>query len=287
MTQPAFGDTVTAESDRISPTWLKDFTGSRLRFVCAEIQAALLDGACFAVGARFPDEAPDDAFYWLAADRLVERGFQEARAAYVLRLKQWLDLHRRRGTATGLLLALLGYVSPASLRMRVVKSGGSWDTYEAVVVPFPAGASDPVPPDHVMAIPNNWDWDSQSQPFAGITQNWRTWIIVYTGALWSRAPKCGSGVKCGSGQACGWSGNPLQAESLQALALFWKSAGCWIPYIILSFDNTLFDPSAPPGDASLPDGRWARHGKPIADVTYTRRYVRARAVASSYLPVGA
>ena len=75
-----------------------------------------------------------------------------------------------------------------------------------------------------------------------------------------------------------------QVQTIQAIVRQWKAAhNLQGPYghnagIIVSFDATLFKPFAPPGDASLPDGRWGKWAKVVSGV-----YVASRSANAIYL----
>ncbi|MFS8066597.1 MAG: hypothetical protein ACMG6S_09530, partial [Byssovorax sp.] len=67
-------------------------------------------------------------------------------------------------------------------------------------------------------------------------------------------------------------------EQLRGVLDEWKPAGIAVPYIIISFDPSAFDPLTPgpypaPG---MPDGTWHNHGKVVGGVRVPTRLSSAR-----------
>ena len=64
------------------------------------------------------------------------------------------------------------------------------------------------------------------------------------GTKYVNAASAASGVNTanwGDGVTCwGWAGTNAQARALTQLATQWKSARCWIPWIVVSYDATMF-----------------------------------------------
>lgn len=196
-----------------------------------------------------------------------------------------------------------------------------WDTYDEGETPFPPGAGNPNPPAHYITpgTQANWVWDSLSLPFFAEYgwMYWRKWIVIFSPpgdvnspweaptATWAPAtgsvtvtvqsdPVLGS-VYVGSGDATtsatefhwddgtcwDWTGTSQDAASLVQLAKTWKSGGCWIPWIIVTYDATMFDESQPFGSSKLPDGNWGYWGKVVADATYGSVYTASRPPSST------
>jgi hypothetical protein len=189
-----------------------------------------------------------------------------------------------------------------------------WDTYLAGENPFPAGQSIPTPPDHYVTIPprafaSNWDWDGSSLPYFYPSVCWRAWIIIQSlsNSPWQTpfaqwAPSSGhisvttasdptygtvyvgtggSGYSIyqfswDDGTVWDWTGTPDEANALRLQAKEWKSAGCWIPWIIVSYNSVMFDETLSFGSNRLPDGNWGFWGKVVTDATYGTVYVPAR-----------
>jgi hypothetical protein len=307
--------TFRAEGDLISPTYLNGPVFQAYRYSMALMFDALADTAALAVRARFPNLAPLDALQWLAQDRQIFQGPSETNAAYVARLIQWLDIWRHAGSSTGILLAYLSWLTPLAPQVLTVQSsaagaGSSWDSYAAGSTPFPAGSSTPTPPIHQAVIPANWDWDGASQPYFNSWAYWRKWIIIQSSgsqapwtaptATWASggtfsltvvsdatygtrytnggtaASASATSFNWGNGVTCwGWAGTYQQALQLTALAKSWKSAGVWVPWIIVSYNASWFQPGNAAGTDS-PDGTWGYYAKIVSDATYGSRYVASR-----------
>lgn len=243
------------------PTWLNGYWGGRYVYPMGLFLDIWADATIFAVQARFPDGAPEDAFTWLAQDRQIDRGFQEPISSYKERLKLWLDLWRRAGSAESVMVALGGYIAPSVATMRTVSNSSAWDTIEAGESP---------PPVHTLVSPPNWDWDSAvynhktADPTdPEYTAKWyRAWVVIYPpSSLWVKDLKCGTGIICGSGFACGYSGTTDEGRSIKEQVRKWKPAHATIVNIMLAFDSTVLDPaSAYPNVGVLPDGRFRWYG---------------------------
>lgn len=315
LVTPPTTTTFVDEGQAISPTWLRAHWSSRVEYSLQVSFDALSDAAGYAIRAGLPSLAPVDALPWLAQDRQLQQGPGETNAAFVSRLQQWMDIWRHAGTSTGLMLALRSAVAPSTPEMACVSSSGaisSWDTYANGLVPFPASASEPDPPAHQAILPNNWLWDSVSQPFYAPWMWWRKWIIIWSigGSPWP-APSAtwatggslslsvvangtygqvyvnggtpstpGTGFVWGDGTCWGWAGTAAQAQALTNLARQWKSAGCWIPWILVTYEATMFDLLQSFGSSKLPDGTWGYWSKVATDATYGQVYVPARPAAN-------
>lgn len=319
---PATTTTFRDSGYAMSPTWLKSYWSSRFLYSLWVMYDALADSAGYAILARFPSRAPDDALPWISRDRQIAPGPNETTTSLRARLIQWLDLWRHAGSSTGLLLALRAYLYPLLPRVVAVNSSGHdpipnmyyscWDTYDAGVVPFPPGASEPTAPSHRTIIGANWTWDGASQPYYYPWMWWRKWLIIYSPAgdpnspwaaptsTWSPASGTvtvsvvsdatygsvysGSG---GSGSAStefywddgtcwDWTGTSQEAASLSLIASTWKSAGCWIPWIIVSYDNDRPSSGFGAGGGYNPDSSFGYWGKVVSDATYGTVYIAAR-----------
>lgn len=262
----------------ITPTWLNGPIGAKYLYSMAVIYDALSDAASYAVRARFPQLAPSDALSWIGQDRQIDRGFQESEVSYVARLLLWLDLWRTAGNAKSMLLAMLGFVTPDEIAVRVVSDSSAWDSYPSGTNVLTAGN-----PTHLLASPTNWRWDSVADPFQTGIEWWRVWVILYPDSgLWTQG-KAWAAFTWGDGTCFGFSGTVDQSSSLSSLAQKWRSAHAWVVYVILAFDSTLFDPSLSFGSSKLPDGNWGHWGKVASSGGFSRVYVPARNQSASYV----
>lgn len=209
-------------------------------------------------------------------------------------------------------------LTPKMLTVQSAGDGSlsSWDTYVKGEAPFPPTLTNPTSPDHYVSAPANWRWDGLSQPYYYPGTRWRKWVVIFqpasdTQTQWAAptatwAPASGSVVVSviadavygsryiGSGSSVtaptefnwddgtnwDWTGTTQDAASLQRLCIQWKSAGCWIPWIIVAYDGTMFDQTLAFGSAKLPDSTWGYWGKVASDATYGTVYVAARPASS-------
>lgn len=265
------------EGDQISPTWLNGPVAQKYRYSMNVIFDALADAASYAVLARFPQRAPDDAFSWIASDRQIDRGLSEPKETFITRLLLWLDLWRIAGNAKSMLLAMLSNVSPNLIRVRQVSDSSVWDTFE--VGTDPLALPDPV---HLRVTPTNWRWDSLLDPYRTGISWWRVWVILYASSIWNQGKNWGS-FTWGDGTCWGFSGTAQEAQSITNLAKKWRAGHAWVVFVILAWDNTMFDPSLAFGSAKLPDGKWGHWGKVTSSGGFPRVYVQARSTSASYL----
>jgi hypothetical protein len=262
------------ESDDIQPTWLTGPIASRYRYGMNVIYDALADAFGFAMRVNLPSLAPPDALQWISSDRQIDQGPNESDASFVQRTIQWLDLMPYAGNSTGVLLALRGAVIPADVTMRTVSNSGDWRTYLAGSNPMPPGATVPIPP--VQHINNVWNYDANGDPFFGFRGRWRMWVIIYADPSFAPTPTTtyGGGARYGDGTAFNWAGTQEMRNLLQQLVRKWKSAHCYVPQILVSYDPTLFDPTASFGSPKNPVGTWGHWGHIVSG-----SYVPARTMA--------
>ena len=266
----------------ISPSWLRGKTGSRFMYSMAIQFDAIADGAAYAVLARFPSLAPQDALPWIANDRQIEQGFQEPQPAWVLRLAQWLDRWAHAGSPWGVLMAVRGWVAPDQCAVATVSNRAAFDSYAA------GAPCDPYhPPVHVqVASLGGWDWDSLTGFFLFYTTPWRMWVILYPSAsTWQKTGQVwGDGSLWGEGNVYGVSGGPATSAQLQGLRATikkWKRARTWVPWIILSWDSAAFLPN---GAGAQPEGLYATWSKVTPTGNGGRpQYVRSRYAAAAYV----
>lgn len=63
-----------------------------------------------------------------------------------------------------------------------------------------------------------------------------------------------------------------EASAFTAIAKQYKAANVWIPYVIVSYDATMFDPTQAFGSSKLPDGTWGTVAKVVTDSTWGSLY---------------
>lgn len=263
-------------SDAISPTWLNGPVGSRWRYAMAILWDAMADASGYAVRARFPSLCPPDALPWLSQDRQIDRGFAETDDHFRKRLIRWLDAWRFAATVTGELLAMRGETSPVLGLVRTVDNSGNWYSYAAGFEPWPDGQAIPTPPTFQRGHSGAWNWDGASDPFYGTRTWWRMWVIVYASGIYATPSKTWGGFNWGDGTCWGWAGTVGQSSALTSLCAKWRAAHCWIPFVLVTYDGTMFNPSGFFGDPTLPDANWGHYGKIVADGTWGQIRVPAR-----------
>jgi hypothetical protein len=281
----------------IAPTWLRsgvvpNSPGNGFRYLYtsgAGVDLAIekMDEAMLA---RMPTRGTVTALPYLGRDRVIVRGFQETDATYAERLRRAFDSWARAGSDRGLLSNLLAYVSPATPMGRAVTSDepssdfAVWRTY----VPGASGQNLNGPPSTLTIGPSNWNWDSAGGP--NVRGWWRTWPIIFAVAPddW-----CHPGPKWGAGLGWKW-GDHSRAwgfdrpygvyQTMRTILAQWKRAGSIVPWLIVSFDATMFDPSKPADNVKNPDGTWGYWHKNIVDpVTGITTAVAARNASARYI----
>jgi len=263
----------------LSPTWLQGPVGVRYMYTLAIAMDALSDWLVYAAAANCPSQAPPDAVPWISQDRGLATGPNESSASVMRRQQLWLDLWKRAGNPTGLLLAIRSYFYPALPAVSLIcdgdptgtplpNGGSTWYQYASGAPDFLPGASDPVPPSVERRSMGHWNWD-------GTNKWYRSWIVIYADNVTLAAPTQTWGAPntwaWNDGTIWGISGSlatPALAPSLQSRARQWKGAHAVVPNILISFDSTWLQPDSIAG--KLPDGTWnninstTRKAAPIA-----------------------
>ena len=172
-----------------SPTYLQGYAGQRYGYTLAVMWDALGDAMAYAVRARFPDCCPSDALPYLAIDRQIDRGPNEAEASYRARLKLWLDLWRHAGSARSVITALEVWFGGTYEIETVAQSqavGTAWDVYNPATQQIA----------HQLVSPANWTWDDTNVAP-------RAWVIVQGGGYSPTTEAYGSGSTWGNGEVFG------------------------------------------------------------------------------------
>lgn len=257
MASGLFRDMVKA----FSPPWLigpVDTTqsppagvGERFMYTLALAWDALMEHLRQGMLAHMPGQGPPDSLPPLGSDRAIIRGAAEPDANYASRVSMAFDTWHYAGAAWNLLSQLIAYAFPAIPLMRTVSNAPGvsvWDSMSSSGFSLATWQ-------HVKALDGNWNWDSV------YTNWWRGWIVIYAGSYLTKDGRWGDGKKWGDGRTWGTSATRAQIKSLRQIAAQWKPQHAYVVNIIISFDNTLFNPFAAAGDASLPNGTWGKWGK--------------------------
>ncbi len=244
----------------LSPPWLQSKVGAAFVYTCALHADALVDKAKLGVFNRFPLLCDATALPLLGADYGIPQGPNEPDAGYRVRLQTSWDDYAHAGMARAIMRQALGYLTPLTPQMRVVKdvviasvNSTVWDTYAA-------GADTTQAPTHTVQSSLAWDWD-------GVVKRWRAWWIIYSlaGSPWSSEGTWGDGQLWGDGGVWGLTATQGDIASLRALLAKWRSMGSWyVPGggVIVSLSAANFDPTqgAGPGTPN-PDGHWTHFGR--------------------------
>jgi hypothetical protein len=249
----------------ISPTWLTGAVGDASA-VAAKVMYTLGLGQDLIVQktqegqqAHMPTVGTPTALPYIGADRVIQRGFQETDDSYAIRLQKAFDTWSHAGSPESVIWSILGYVTPSAPAVTTVADYGVWDFVYA-------GAKSGDQPTHIfVTMPSNWNWD-------GVVNWWRAWVIIGTGVWVKNDPWGTSGRKWGD-KVGTWGSNASrdQVTSVQTLVKTWKAAHSYVPWIILSFDDTWFSPWLPAGDPKLPDGLWGKWHKVVGGVAVASR----------------
>lgn len=251
----------------ISPTWLQTEQAEKFLYLCGVLHDMLVEKAQEAQLARMPTRCDPSALPLLGDDRQIIRGIGESDMGYGERLSRAFDSWRLAGLPMGVMAEVIAYLSTGP-KMRHVSNTSVWDS-------FAAGADTTQPPEHVKASPANWDWDGDA------TLWWRVWAIIYSvgGYAWcGPAPRFGTpGVKIGDKSiSIGLNIPATEVETIRGLIATWKAEHAWVRWIIISFDETLFDPAQPSGGSVNPDGNWGRWSRVVGGQAVPARAANAR-----------
>lgn len=259
----------------ISPPWLRVGVAEKFLYTLAIGADLLIEKLQEGMYAHMPGKQEDSSALALqGADRMIGRGLAEPDDTYSARLRRALDSWAHAGSALSELQALLGYIFPASLGIRLVTNSVDPVTTVArsVWYTLEAGATSSDTPRVDLVEPANWNWD-------GVYSNWwRTWIVIYVPAsLWVPEATWGSGT-WGDGGVWGLSATPGQIADLRSIVRLWKAKHSWCQWIILAFDTTTFQPYHAAGGGVNPDGTYAQWSKYSAGLQQETRIDSARYV---------
>lgn len=274
----------------LGPSWLvKDYlddgteTDSRTLWSISLVLDAQLERLRRGILARYPGPAgakpgtpgaPDDALPLLCRDRLIVRGPSEPVSHVTARLQRAIDDHRVRGNAWALLEQIQGVLSPRAVKVALVNEHGNWYTLAADGTKT---RSKPRFTDGGGTIHPTWNWDGSA-----LVDAWaRAWVIIYCedGALFQPGPTIGDPALWGGtveNPAATISSTATQDEAIAVLQILpdWIMAGSRLLYVVLSFNDSDFDPSA--AQPPLPDGTWANYSKNVGGTQVPARNTDGR-----------
>lgn len=274
----AYQDFVVAPG--IAPAWLLGPTGTALLKSMGQAMDTLQTKFANGAEAHMPTKCDPSALPLIGNDRLMPQGPSEAVASYRTRLKQSISVWGKlAGTPWGVERAALSVLLPSQPRIRHVTNTSAWDTYDQSAIVTN-------PPYHAFQ-PNgaNWSWDGSGSTYAdpsppGINPWWRFWLVLYaTGVPWcTSSGKWGSsGLKWGDpSKSWGFSTPSAIFQLIQTVVRQWKSEHSWCRWIIVSFDDTLFNPWLGIGGGVNPDGTFGRWSKIVNGQYVQSRFTNAR-----------
>lgn len=225
----------------------------------------------------------------LGEERGIVHGLTESDASYAARVQRAIDDWQRAGSAWSIMSQLLGYVTPSKPPADIVSTlyssagvaqSSQWDSFEVNADPTRA-------PVHTLDATGNFDWDSAS-PTTGSWQWWRIYVVLdaVTPHNWINAEGLwGSGGLWGDGGAWGVdAANNLTGLSIRLIVNQWRPKAVAAHWIIISFNDTLFDATQPAGGGVNPDGNFGRWSKLSGGVYVRSRFSDARYFTGSPVP---
>lgn len=249
-----------ARFKRFLPSWLAEGEGEALWWSMSVMIDAFLQRTYDGLRARFPTYAPTDALRYISRDRKIVRGIGETDAEFAERLIRWLDDHKVRGNPFALMEQLQAYCRTGDpdymVRVRTVDRRGNWYTIDR------DGTRS------VTLDSGNWSWDALAA-----SPSWaRFWVIIYPylDEPWSDSPEWGDGRLYGDKvSTIGTTATLAEVAAVRQIVREWKPAGTRCENIIIAFDDTSFDPTAPE-----PTGDWDKMSD--SPISWKKRLATAR-----------
>jgi hypothetical protein len=259
-----------------SPPWLQTGTAEKFMYTMGLSQDVLLEKLNQAMQAHMPGKGTATALPYVGADRLIPQGILEPATSYAARLQQAFESWAQAGSNRGVMTQILGYLTPFAPQTRCVSDPrnapsspmNAWYTYLAGTS-FAKGA---VWPNYAL-VPQNWNWDGQQLP-------WRFFVILFSVApqnFTAGEGTWGDGAVWGDTSASWGLSIPaaeISAIRNQVIGTF-KSAQ-WCQWIVISFDNSLFDPGATADGTHNPNGTWGSWGTLVNGVWVPSRPASGR-----------
>lgn len=235
---------------RLAPRWLTEGEGELVGYSLDLLKDGFIQRAYLGMLARLPENgpngetAPHDALTAMGRDRGRIQGISETDADYAVRLKGWLAAWKTAGNPYTLMRELASYLEPG-FSFRTVDARGNWYSRAADGT------------ETTLLQQGNWNWDGDHP------ERWsRFWVVIYPNGVWEVEPLTWgdpSDTPWGSDLATDMLGLTVvtqeQVTKVKAIVRDWKPAGTRCVNIIVSPDETSFEPATPE-----PDGNWGSWG---------------------------
>lgn len=264
-----------------SPKWFQTGVAEKFFYSCALTLDALNEKLREAMMLHIPTYGSPSALPFLGADRVLTKGPSESDTSFAIRLKYAYDDWQHAGSDWAVMRQGLAILTPFAPRAEIVSqnsgvvAGSTWSVY-------PAGASTLLQPARVVPVAA-WNWDTGATDTPYNFGYWRFWLVLFATApqaFAAPAPfKFGTaGVKIGlrPDASIGLNIPSSTVKSVQAVLALWKTANSWCRWMIISFDDTLFDPTQPADNVHNPNGTFGNWGKIVSGVMVPARFANAR-----------
>lgn len=270
---------LTQIGDKLSKvTWLAREPARGLLESVAGVADILVSATHEGFFAAFGPSPPADAIPFVAKDRALVPGLIEPPRAFAVRAPSWIGVRQTAGNVRTCLKAIQDVWAPVYPRVRCVRNFGLSDTGDTKTR-WSTRESDGTFWEHI-ADPKNFIWDNLRLPH-------RAFFIIYapSSPLIYREGKCGDGSSVyGERKARPFDGvldkpttgttafSDYISRTREAIATT-IPASLLVPWIIVAFDMSSFDPYAAPGTPGMPDGTWkypARYDEILGKYVETR-----------------
>lgn len=245
----------------ISPPWLSTGNGEKFMYCSGLLIDVQLQRLVTTILSRFPLKALPSALANLGSDRNIVRGFYETDKAYAARIAQALTDWHYAGMPRSIMRQLLGLLSPKNPMIRLIDNLNNWSTYADQ-------ANSQLPPTHNDTLIYPFNWDN--------TATWQFFTVIYNnlvGTEWITQELWGTlGQRWGDTSGT-WGNENItvdQWKTFKRIVQIFKPAHSKSNYIIISFDNSLFEPT---NNTTYPtDGLSVNDSKNVAGVDVSTRY---------------
>ena len=105
-----------------------------------------------------------------------------------------------------------------------------------------------------LVVGTNWNWDSHGQS-SPKTRNHRGWVIIEGSSIWTEDYWDDTDdSEWGDGGTWGSDATPEEVQGLRGIVRKWMRAGNFVPAVIVTFDDSLFEETdASPPNPDAPD----------------------------------